>query len=323
MRVQRGTGNNLGYVKVGRKKYLDLAIGGYRGSSPYYTLAYRPVTLYKNVDCDKWSFQRPTYLDFFDPFAICEGLDFDYFITTMSKIKHEDGIWKDLYSAEAKQLLEASNKTYEYNNAICTFAGDKACYNDTDLVVVNYDLDGNYSQFDNIKVFKDGIEVASFVEETVTKSSEYIPDEKQQGHAININKELEEEPKDISFDQKMDEFMSRGLCSGNFSHMYILPTGDVTICEELYWNPHFLIGDVKKQSLLEIWTSEKALSVYNLKQCDIPKDSACADCEFFSDCRDVRQMCYRDTVKAYGEDKWYYPDVSCPKAPKPFYDNKI
>ena len=197
VRVQRGTGSDLGYVKVGRKKYLDLAIGGYRGSSPYYTLAYRPVTLYKNVDCDKWSFQRPTYLDFFDPFAICEGLDFDYFITTMSKIKHEDGIWKDLYSAEAKQLLEASNKTYEYNNAICTFAGDKACYNDTDLVVVNYDLDGNYSQFDNIKVFKDGIEVASFVEETVTKSSEYIPDEKQQGHAININKELEERSVDF------------------------------------------------------------------------------------------------------------------------------
>jgi len=192
VRVQRGTGSDLGYVKVGRKKYLDLAIGGYRGSSPYYTLAYRPVTLYKNVDCDKWSFQRPTYLDFFDPFAIREGIDFDYFITTMSKIKHEDGIWKDLYSAEAKQLLEASNKQYEYNNAICTFAGDKACYNDTDLVVVNYDLDGNYSQFDNIKIYKDNNELVSFTPESITQSQDYIPDEKQRGHAINVNKELED-----------------------------------------------------------------------------------------------------------------------------------
>jgi radical SAM protein with 4Fe4S-binding SPASM domain len=171
-------------------------------------------------------------------------------------------------------------------------------------------------EFSEFKVHKESLKkLSKILDEIVGKASFRV---------INgINKELEEEPKDISFDQKMDEFMSRGLCSGNFSHMYILPTGDVTICEELYWNPHFLIGDVKKQSLLEIWTSEKALSVYNLKQCDIPKDSACADCEFFSDCRDVRQMCYRDTVKAYGEDKWYYPDVSCPKAPKPFYDNKI
>ena len=199
VRVQRGTGNNLGYVKVGRKKYLDLAIGGYRGSSPYYTLAYRPVTLYKNVDCDKWSFQRPTYLDFFDPFAIREGIDFDYFIITMSKIKHEDGIWKDLYSAEAKRLLEASNKQYEYNNAICTFAGDKASFNATDLVVVNYDLDGDYSEFDNIKVYKDNTEIASFTEETITKSQEYIPDEKQRGHAINISKELEDRSIDSSY----------------------------------------------------------------------------------------------------------------------------
>ena len=29
--------------------------------------------------------------------------------------------------------------------------------------------------------------------------------------------------------------------------MYILPDGKVTICEELYWNEHFIIGDVTKQ----------------------------------------------------------------------------
>ena len=197
VRVQRGTGNNLGYVKIGNKKHLDLAVGGYRGSSPYYTLAYRPVILFKNVDCDKWSFQRPTYLDFFDPFAIYNGTDLDYFITTMSKIKYEDGIWKDLFSAEAKQLLEASNKTYDYNNAICTFAGDKACFNDTDLVVVNYDLDGNYSQFDNIKIYKDNVELVSFTTESITQSGEYIPDEKQRGHAINVNKELEDRSVDF------------------------------------------------------------------------------------------------------------------------------
>ncbi len=196
-RVQKTGNSGLHYVKVGHRKYMDPILGGYRLTTTYYTVAYRPVVLYRNINCDKWSFQRPTYLDFFEPFAIHEGIDLDYFITTMAKIKYEDGIWKDLYSEESKQLLEACNKSYDYNNAICTFAGDKACFNDTDLVVVNYDLDGNYSQFDYIKIFKNDVEVASFTEDTITKSSEYIPDAKQQGHAININKELEERSVDF------------------------------------------------------------------------------------------------------------------------------
>lgn len=127
----------------------------------------------------------------------------------------------------------------------------------------------------------------------------------------------------ISYNQKMDNFMGRGLCSGSFSSMYILPNGEVTICEELYWHPEFIIGDVRKQSLLEIWQSEKAKRFYHLRQCDIPKDSACADCEFYHDCRNIRQTCYRDTIKAYGLDKWYYPDANCPKAPTPLFETKL
>ena len=31
---------------------------------------------------------------------------------------------------------------YQYNNDICTFAGDKACFREDQLVVINYNLDG-------------------------------------------------------------------------------------------------------------------------------------------------------------------------------------
>lgn len=171
-------------------------------------------------------------------------------------------------------------------------------------------------QYTDFKADKAHLQEISKTLDTIAKDAKF--------KVINgINKDLETESDTRNFEQKMNEFMSRGLCSGNFSHMYILPTGDVTICEELYWNPYFIIGNVNKQSLMEIWTGEKALRLYQLKQEQFPKDSVCSDCEFFADCRDTRQICYRDTIKAYGEKAWYYPDVNCPKAPKPIFDNKL
>lgn len=124
-------------------------------------------------------------------------------------------------------------------------------------------------------------------------------------------------------EEKLEHFIDRGICSGNFSHMYILPTGDVTICEELYWNKKFIIGNILEQSLYEIWTSEKARNLYEIKKEDFSTDSICATCEKFNECRNIKQICYRDVIKAYGEDKWYYPDPNCPKAPNPLNSIRI
>lgn len=115
---------------------------------------------------------------------------------------------------------------------------------------------------------------------------------------------------------KEKRFMNRTMCSGNLNALYILPDGQVTICEELYWHPHFIIGDLKKQTLKEIWNSEKAKKLFYLKQSSIPKDSPCSDCPDFADCRKYKHICWRDTILAYGFDKWYYPDISCPRAPR-------
>lgn len=105
------------------------------------------------------------------------------------------------------------------------------------------------------------------------------------------------------------------MCSGNLNALYILPDGKVTICEELYWHPHFIIGDLKKQTLKEIWNSQKAKDIFYLKQSSIPSDSPCSSCQDFFECRKYKHICWRDTILAYGADKWYYPDISCPKAP--------
>ncbi|MDR0546598.1 MAG: SPASM domain-containing protein, partial [Dysgonamonadaceae bacterium] len=65
----------------------------------------------------------------------------------------------------------------------------------------------------------------------------------------------------------------------------MLPDEQTTICEELYWSPKFIIGDVTTQSIIEIWNSEKATKLYNLSQSDFRVTSACKYCPDFNFCR--------------------------------------
>lgn len=111
-----------------------------------------------------------------------------------------------------------------------------------------------------------------------------------------------------------DDFFRRGFCSGNYSTLFILPDGKVTVCEELYWTERFLVGNVLEQSLEEVWNSEKAKALFYFNQKDMPADSLCHSCADFTGCRSLKQVCYREVVKKYGAAKWYYPDVSCPYA---------
>lgn len=115
----------------------------------------------------------------------------------------------------------------------------------------------------------------------------------------------------IDFEKQKESFFSRSFCSGLFSTMYILPDGQVTMCEQLYWNKDFIIGNVLYNSILNVWNSEKACSIYYIKQKDIPSDSLCHSCKQFEQCRTYKQVCYREIVRKHGAQKWYYPDVNC------------
>lgn len=113
--------------------------------------------------------------------------------------------------------------------------------------------------------------------------------------------------------KNMNDFFNRANCSANYSGLFILPDGQVTICEELYWNPHFLVGNVLNQSIEEIWNSPKALDLFYVDPKNIPKESLCSTCDVFQKCRSVKQVCYKEILKKYGDNKWYYPDILCPK----------
>ena len=118
-------------------------------------------------------------------------------------------------------------------------------------------------------------------------------------------------------EEKAKVFGKRSLCSANTISLYILPDGQVTICEELYWSPKFIIGDVTKQSIMEIWDSEKAKGLYKLSQNDFRPQSACKYCPDFSFCRSTLGVCWKYIYLAYGKEHWDLPDPRCPLAPPP------
>ncbi len=100
------------------------------------------------------------------------------------------------------------------------------------------------------------------------------------------------------------------------THLFILPDGQATICEQLYWNPHFIIGDVGRNSLKEVWNSQRALQLYNLTRSDISTRSQCHKCALFDSCFGYQNRCWSDIIKAYGADCWDFPDPRCKFAPE-------
>ena len=178
------------------------------------------------------------------------------------------------------------------------------------------------------KPYENFLKVIKPNKEKVEKMVEYLKDIVDNGNPafrIKYNLRMEEPSPDpaVNASLKARKFEDRSYCSANFSALFILPTGEVTVCEELYFNKRFIVGNVLEQGLLDIWNSPRAQEQYFIQQSDIPADSPCSTCNEFEECRRTKGICYRDTIKAFGEEKWYYPDSNCPKAPEALYEFSV
>lgn len=118
-----------------------------------------------------------------------------------------------------------------------------------------------------------------------------------------------------SEEEKMLRWKGRAFCTANRHGFVILPDGRVTVCEELYDHPDFVIGDLERQSVMEVWNSPEAMALLHPDQAAVP-EGACKSCESFDECNSYKGRCWRDVLKAYGWDKPYYPDPRCPWAPE-------
>ena len=104
-------------------------------------------------------------------------------------------------------------------------------------------------------------------------------------------------------------------CSALNNHLFVLPDGKATICEQLYWSPQFIMGDVSESSIAEVWNSPVAAKLANLERDAIQHSSPCKTCTLFESCFREQNRCWVDIVKAYGKENWDYPDPRCIYAP--------
>lgn len=106
-------------------------------------------------------------------------------------------------------------------------------------------------------------------------------------------------------------FFEGPVCAANMTNMVVLPDGNVTICEQLYWNPEYIIGNVFTDTISLIWQSDKALQLWRRKQSSINAKSPCRTCRVFEDCFVNGNRCFANIIKAYGIENSDYPDWRC------------
>jgi MoaA/NifB/PqqE/SkfB family radical SAM enzyme len=113
--------------------------------------------------------------------------------------------------------------------------------------------------------------------------------------------------------EKKKSFSKRLPCTANINQIYILPNGDITICEGLMFNKAFIMGNVNDKSIKEIWDENKCASLMNPA---IYKGSVCEKCRDFKNCHSGKGVCWKLSILAYGDENFHYPDPRCHKAPK-------
>lgn len=119
-------------------------------------------------------------------------------------------------------------------------------------------------------------------------------------------KPLEKIPEEI----QMKEFLDRGFCPAGRTGIIISPSGKVIPCEQLPSRAPYMVGDLRKQSLLEIWNSEKLHKIMYPEQ-TLFKGTPCYDCEHFVTCVHQKGWCMMETIKLY--DTTYHAHPRCPK----------
>ncbi len=107
-----------------------------------------------------------------------------------------------------------------------------------------------------------------------------------------------------------------GRCGILKNNMFILPDGKVGGCEQLYWHPDFIIGDLKYDSIESVWQSSKAKELFAMEQKIFRNKSRCSHCKDFALCNENKRRCIVKVIKAYGRENWDFPDPRCVYAPE-------
>lgn len=217
------------------------------------------------------------------------------------------------------QLLDQSGLDYQVSSVLTTYNCNRPILvglfrflstlkhlREWRIIPVSNSITMNYREFARLKAPKEQIEsIFNYLEDEIVPISPF---------PIVLSRELIN--KQFYTDRGGSAYFKGATCSALNTHLFILPDGKATICEQLYWNPRFVIGDVNQSGLKEVWDSPQVLSLLTISQKEIQGESRCAGCIQFEECFRTQNRCWSDIIKAYGVDCWDYPDPRCEFAPR-------
>lgn len=124
----------------------------------------------------------------------------------------------------------------------------------------------------------------------------------------------------LSCIERRTRWENRKGCAGGWQSLCILPDGNVILCEQMEQDPRFYVGDLKKQTISEVWNGESMLN-FIFPSIDKFKNTICYSCDKFEECHYLHGYCYRDAYFSYGT--IYEAPPLCPKQTKKGLSNII
>ena len=108
----------------------------------------------------------------------------------------------------------------------------------------------------------------------------------------------------------------RAACTAGRDIMTICADGRVVACEQMPEREEDYLGDLRVQSIREVWDGE-VLDKYLLHPPrEKLKDTPCFDCEEYDICQTLKGVCVRNACIHYGT-RWY-PVPECPRNTGPY-----
>ena len=146
------------------------------------------------------------------------------------------------------------------------------------------------------------------IAETCEEAKHVYPGIELTGDAVTYNSV------ETNMKERERQWESRAGCSGGFVSIGIAPDGKVILCEQVPQESPFIVGDLRMQTIMEVWDSEKMAQF--LHPChELFNGTICYDCDAFEKCHYEKGWCYRDALFAFGSP--YAPAPDCPLVENP------
>ncbi len=116
-------------------------------------------------------------------------------------------------------------------------------------------------------------------------------------------------PIEIEFDSGTPNAEGDKGCAEGIKGLTFLPNGLTTKCEHWRFDDQLVFGDLRRQSLMQVWNSDRLVAV-NFPDREAYAGTICYHCKNLNHCDYIRGRCSMSALVTHGTP--YAPDVHCP-----------